>query len=77
MSGQGMDPISADEVLAVLPQSQAGLQLQHLSQCSLEDVERLHIQRVLEASGRNKTHTAKTLDIDYKTLLAKLKKYGL
>jgi transcriptional regulator with PAS, ATPase and Fis domain len=72
-----MDPISADEVLAVLPQSQPGLQLQHLSQCSLEDVERLHIQRVLEASGGNKTHAAKTLDIDYKTLLAKLKKYGL
>lgn len=77
MSGQGMDPISADEVLAVLPQSQARLPLQHLSQCSLEDVERLHIQRVLEASGGNKTHAAKTLDIDYKTLLAKLKKYGL
>ncbi len=77
MSGQGMDPISADEVLAVLPRSQAGLQLQHLSRCSLEDVERLHIQRVLEASGGNKTHAAKTLDIDYKTLLAKLKKYGL
>lgn len=77
MSGQGIDPISADEVLAVLPHSQVGLQLQHLSQCSLEDVERLHIQRVLEASGGNKTHAANTLDIDYKTLLAKLKKYGL
>ncbi|HET9845930.1 MAG TPA: sigma-54 dependent transcriptional regulator [Nitrospira sp.] len=77
ISGQSMDPISEDEVLAVLPQSQPGLQLQQLSQCSLEDIERLHIQRILEASNGNKTHAAKTLDIDYKTLLAKLKKYGL
>jgi two-component system response regulator AtoC len=77
MSGQGTDAISEEEVLAVLPSSQPGWQLPHLSQCSLEDIERLHIQRVLEASGGNKTQAAKTLDIDYKTLLAKLKKYGL
>ena len=77
MSGQGTDAISGDEVLAVLPKSQPGLQLQQLSQCSLEDVERVHILRVLEVSGGNKTHAAKILDIDYKTLLAKLKKYGL
>ena len=32
---------------------------------------------VLDASSGNKTHAAKTLDIDYTTLLAKLKKYGL
>ena len=36
-----------------------------------------HIQRVLDASGGNKTHAAKALGIDYKTLLTKLKKYGL
>ncbi|HEU4501032.1 MAG TPA: sigma-54 dependent transcriptional regulator [Nitrospira sp.] len=77
MSGEGTDAISGDEVLAVLPKSQPGLQLQQLSQCSLEDVERVHILRVLEVSGGNKTHAAKILDIDYKTLLAKLKKYGL
>jgi DNA-binding protein Fis len=33
--------------------------------------------RVLDASERNKTQAAKTLAIDYKTLLSKLKKYGL
>jgi transcriptional regulator with PAS, ATPase and Fis domain len=43
---------------------------------SLEDIERWHIQRVLEAHQGNKSQTAKTLDIDYKTLLTKLKKYG-
>jgi DNA-binding protein Fis len=34
-------------------------------------------QRVLDASGANKTQAARTLQIDYKTLLAKLKKYRL
>jgi two-component system response regulator AtoC len=32
---------------------------------------------VLEANDGNKTQAARILDIDYKTLLAKLKKYGL
>jgi two-component system response regulator AtoC len=40
-------------------------------------MERLHIHRVLAASGGNKTHAAKILQIDYKTLLTKLKKYGI
>jgi two-component system response regulator AtoC len=53
------------------------LQTGDLTHLSLEEIERLHIQRVLDASGGNKTHAAKTLDIDYKTLLTKLKKYGL
>ena len=48
-----------------------------LSHCPLDEIERLHIERVLEASGGNKTQTAKILAIDYKTLLSKLKKYGL
>jgi two-component system response regulator AtoC len=43
----------------------------------MDDMERLHILRVLDASGGNKTQAAKTLQIDYKTLLTKLKKYGL
>jgi len=67
--------ISAEEVRAVLParESQTG----DLSQRSLEDVERWHIQRVLKAHDGNKSLAAKTLDIDYKTLLSKLKTYGL
>jgi transcriptional regulator with PAS, ATPase and Fis domain len=42
---------------------------------SLDEIERRHILRVLTAAGGNKTQAAKTLDIDYKTLLAKLKKF--
>jgi DNA-binding NtrC family response regulator len=31
----------------------------------------------MDAHGGNKTHAARTLNIDYKTLLAKLKTYNL
>jgi transcriptional regulator with PAS, ATPase and Fis domain len=44
---------------------------------TLDDIERRHILRVLEASEGNKTAAAKTLDIDYKTLLTKLKKFAI
>ena len=61
------------EALPNLPLCPSG----DMSQCSLDEVERLHIQRVLEASHGNRTQAAKILAIDYKTLLSKLKKYGL
>ena len=73
----GTGPINREEVLALLPKTRSSLQTGDLTHLSLEEIERLHIQRVLDASGGNKTHAAKTLDIDYKTLLTKLKKYGL
>jgi DNA-binding NtrC family response regulator len=43
---------------------------------SLEDIERLHILRVLEECGGNQTRTAEVLNIDRVTLHHKLKKYG-
>jgi two-component system response regulator AtoC len=70
-------PISREDVQQVLPKSHGMLRADDLSKLPLDEIERLHIQRVLEASGGNKTQAAKTLQIDYKTLLAKLKKYGL
>jgi DNA-binding NtrC family response regulator len=73
----GTEPISREEVVQVLPKSQRSLQAVDLTQLSLDEIERLHIARVLDASGGNKTQAAKTLAIDYKTLLSKLKKYGL
>jgi DNA-binding NtrC family response regulator len=43
---------------------------------TLEDMERVHILRVLEECGGNQSHAAEILDIDRVTLYHKLKKYG-
>ena len=43
---------------------------------TLDDMERLHILRVLEDCGGNQTRAAEVLDIDRVTLHHKLKKYG-
>jgi DNA-binding NtrC family response regulator len=59
-----------------LPKPSGSLPTGDLSRCSLDDIERLHVQRVLDANDGNKTQAAKILQIDYKTLLAKMKKYG-
>ncbi len=42
----------------------------------LEDVERRYILHVLEATGNNKTLTARVLGLDRKTLYRKLQQYG-
>jgi DNA-binding NtrC family response regulator len=70
-------PISREEVMAALPKFSGSLHAGESSHCSLDEIERLHIQRVLEASDGNKTQASHILQIDYKTLLAKVKKYGL
>jgi transcriptional regulator with PAS, ATPase and Fis domain len=77
LMGSGTAAVSGEEVRTMLPAPTRESQLKDLAQCSLEEIERVHIQRVLEANDGNKTQAAKTLDIDYKTLLSKLKKYGL
>jgi DNA-binding NtrC family response regulator len=43
---------------------------------TLEDMERVHILRVLQECGDNQSHAAEVLDIDRVTLYHKLKKYG-
>ncbi len=43
---------------------------------TLDDMERLHILRVLDECGGNQTRAAEVLDIDRVTLHHKLKKYG-
>jgi two-component system, NtrC family, response regulator HydG len=43
---------------------------------TLEDMERVHILRVVEECGGNQSHAADILDIDRVTLYHKLKKYG-
>jgi DNA-binding NtrC family response regulator len=70
-------PITLEDIAQVLPKTTPGIDESDSTQLSMDDMERLHILRVLDASGGNKTQAAKTLQIDYKTLLTKLKKYGL
>jgi transcriptional regulator with PAS, ATPase and Fis domain len=73
----GTGEIRREEILALLPKTRTTLLSGDQSHLSLDEIERLHVQRVLEASSGNKTQAAKTLAIDYKTLLTKLKKYGI
>jgi two-component system response regulator HydG len=44
---------------------------------SLEEVEKVHIERVVNDSRWNLSRAARILDIDRSTLYAKLKRYGL
>lgn len=44
---------------------------------SLEDMEKLHIERVLQQNGYNRARTAEALGISKKTLYLKIKRYGL
>lgn len=70
-------PITPDEVDRVLPKPRGPASTDDPSGMTLDEIERRHILRVLDASNGNKTLAAKTLAIDYKTLLAKLKKFSL
>ena len=49
----------------------------HPELMSLEEVERRHVLRVLEASQGNRTDAAKILDLDRKTLYRKLLRWGV
>jgi len=44
---------------------------------SLEEMERVHIERVLDETGWNLSRAARILEIDRTTLYSKLKRYGL
>jgi DNA-binding NtrC family response regulator len=44
---------------------------------SLEDLERVHIEKVLQLNGYSRTRTAEALGISKKTLYLKIKRYGL
>lgn len=70
-------PLSLEDIAQVLPQPTAGNDASQQTHLSMDDMERVHILRVLDAHHGNKTRAAKALQIDYKTLLTKLKKYGL
>ena len=69
-------PLSLDDIAQVLPQPTTSHNASQQTHLSMDDMERIHILRVLDAHYGNKTRAAKALQIDYKTLLTKLKKYG-
>ncbi|MDP3089374.1 MAG: sigma-54 dependent transcriptional regulator [Nitrospira sp.] len=73
----GTGPITHAEVEHVLPKSSGAPRTDDPTELTLDEIERRHILRVLDASEGNKTAAAKTLDIDYKTLLTKLKKFSI
>ena len=70
-------PITREEILQVLSQASPAATPEDQTQLPLDEIERRHIERVLQSCGGNKTKAAQTLHIDYKTLLTKLKKYEL
>ena len=51
------------------------LDLEHL--LTLDQIERRHIERALKVANGNKTHAARTLGIDRRTLYRKLEHYGV
>jgi two-component system response regulator AtoC len=77
LMGTGTGPITQAEVEHVLPKSTGAPQTDDPVELTLDEIEQRHILRVLDANEGNKTAAAKTLDIDYKTLLAKLKKFAI
>ncbi len=65
--------IGRDEVERALPAIADTMAILDSARLTLDEVEHRHIERVLAACGGNKTQAAQILDIDYKTLLAKVK----
>ncbi len=55
----------------------APMPLKELSTLAVRDVERKAIHNVLQSTGGNKSKAAAILQVDYKTLLTKIKEYGL
>jgi DNA-binding NtrC family response regulator len=51
------------------------LDLEHL--LTLDQIEQRHIERALKVANGNKTHAARTLGIDRRTLYRKLEHYGV
>ena len=67
----GQEPELREQDFIFKPQS-----VSNGSSKTLEDMERVHILRVLEECGGNQSRAAEILDIDRVTLYHKLKKYG-
>jgi DNA-binding NtrC family response regulator len=63
-------PVELGAPTRVAPEPEAAL-------VSLQEVERRHVERVLQATSWNKAQAARVLDVDIKTLNKKIRDYGL
>ncbi len=75
VSGDSLDSDSDDEECAT--DILGDVWVQEDGPMSLEELERRYIGQVLEQCGDNRTHAARILRITRRTLLNKIKKYGL
>ena len=66
-----------DEVYADVPESDDGAPLKDIAGKAAAKAEQVAIEKVLTETGGNKTKAAKLLQVDYKTLLSKIKRYGI
>jgi len=69
--GLSVKTMSADESIPL------GSSLREVTQAAVRTVEMRVIGKVLRETGGNKTKAAEILQVSYKTLLTKIKDYGL
>jgi DNA-binding NtrC family response regulator len=68
---------AADIGLDAPPPAEAGLDYRRVVGTAVDGAERALIERALATAGQNRTHAARLLGIGRRTLLYKLKRYGL
>jgi two-component system, NtrC family, response regulator AtoC len=73
---RGHDRIAPEHLPAEVRDA-TGLGVEHHVARTLEEVERIHIERTLKAHNGNRTHAADELGISRATLIKKIKEYGL
>ena len=74
--GRGAERIEVRHLPAEVRDSSVPMTEQHVAR-TLEEVERVHIERTLRAHSANRTHAARELGISRATLIKKIKEYGL
>ena len=74
--GRGAETIEVRHLPAEVRDSSVPLSDHHVAR-TLEEIERVHIERTLRAHNANRTHAARELGISRATLIKKIKEYGL
>jgi transcriptional regulator with PAS, ATPase and Fis domain len=74
--GRGSEAILPEHLPAEVRDA-TGAGVEHHVPKSLQEVERIHIERTLRAHNANRTRAARELGISRATLIKKIKEYGL